>query len=72
MSTVITEKAYIYPDLSDTSQYRFTFDLGSVTKMNKWLGWQNQFSDIYVSNPPLTAKKNDLVFTTGLNISFTH
>lgn len=71
-NTVITEKAYIYPDLSDTSQYRFTFDFGSVTKMNKWLGWQNQFSDIYVSNPPLTAKKNDLVFTTGLNISFTH
>jgi putative salt-induced outer membrane protein len=71
-STVITEKAFVYPDLSDTSQYRFEFDLGTVTKISKWLGWQNQFSDIYVSNPPLDAKKNDLILTTGLNFSFTH
>jgi putative salt-induced outer membrane protein YdiY len=71
-STVISEKSFIYPDLSDTSQYRFTFDLGTVTKISKWLGWQNQFSDIYVSNPPIDAKKNDLILTTGLNFSFTH
>lgn len=71
-STVITEKAFIYPDLSDTSEYRFEFDLGTVTKISKWLGWQNQFSDIDVSNPPIGAKKNDLVLTTGLNFSFTH
>ena len=43
-----------------------------VTKIGKWLGWQNQFSDIYVSNPPSTAKKNDLILTTGLNFTFTH
>ena len=42
-----------------------------MTKISKWLGWQNQFSDIYVSNPPLDTKKNDLIFTTGLNFSFT-
>ena len=35
-------------------------------------GWQNQFGDIYVTNPPTGAKKNDVLFTTGLNISFTH
>ncbi|MCU1300218.1 MAG: hypothetical protein JWQ87_502 [Candidatus Sulfotelmatobacter sp.] len=71
-STVITEKLYFYPDLSDTGQYRATFDLGTVTKISKWLGWQNQFSDIYVTNPPVGAKKNDLILTTGLNFSFTH
>lgn len=71
-STVITESFYLFPDLKDTSQYRGTFTLGTVTKMNKWLGWQNQFSDIYVSNPPEGAKQNDLIFTTGLNVSFTH
>ena len=70
--TVITQKFYIFPDLSDTSQYRGTFDLGTVTKISKWLGWQNQFSDIYVSNPPVGAKQNDLILTTGLNISFSH
>ena len=63
---------YLYPNLSDAGEYRGTFTVGTVTKFNKWLGWQNQFNDIYVSNPPNDSKKNDLVFTTGLNISFAH
>lgn len=71
-STVITEYLYFFPDLQDTSQYGATFNLGSVTKISKWFGWQNQFSDIYITNPPVGAKKNDLIFTTGLNIAFTH
>jgi putative salt-induced outer membrane protein len=70
-STVITENLYLFPDLSNTGEYRATFNFGSVTKISKWLGWQNQFGDIYVSNPPSTAKKNDVIFTTGLNFSFT-
>ncbi len=70
--TVITQNMYFYPDLQDTSQYRWTFNFGTVTKISKWFGWQNQFGDIYVTNPPISAKKNDLVFTTGLNIAFTH
>jgi len=71
-STVLTQNLYFFPDLQDTSQYRSTFNLGTVTKISKWFGWQNQFSDIYVSNPPIGAKKNDLILTTGLNIAFTH
>ncbi len=71
-STVLTQSFYFYPDLQDTSQYRGTFNFGTVTKISKWFGWQNQFSDIYVSNPPVGAKQNDVIFTTGLNVSFTH
>jgi hypothetical protein len=71
-STVVTQNFYIYPDLQQTGQYRGTFNLGTVTKLSKWLGWQNSFSDIYVSNPPSTAKNNDLILTTGLNVTFTH
>jgi putative salt-induced outer membrane protein len=71
-STVVTQNFYFYPDLSDTSNYRGTFNLGTVTKISKSFGWQNQFGDIYVSNPPVGAKKNDIVITTGLNYSFTH
>jgi putative salt-induced outer membrane protein len=71
-STNIMQSLFFYPDLSDTSQYRGTFNFGTVTKLNKWLGWQNSFGDIYVSNPPLGTKKNDLQLATGLNISFTH
>ena len=71
-STVLFQKLYFYPDLSDMGQYRATFNLGTVTKISKWLGWQNSFGDIYVTNPPPGKKTNDVVFTTGLNFSFTH
>jgi len=70
-STALTQSLDFYPDLQQTGEYRGTFNLGTVTKLSKWLGWQNQFGDIYVSNPPVGAKKNDVIFTTGLNISFT-
>jgi putative salt-induced outer membrane protein YdiY len=71
-STVITEDLTFFPDLSDTGEYRTNVNLGTTTKLNKWFGWQNTFSDIYVTNPPLGAKKNDVLFSTGLNVSFTH
>ncbi len=70
--TVITEKLYFFPDLTNTGEYRATFDLGTVTKIGKWLGWQNQFTDVYVSNPPIATKKNDVILTTGVSFSFTH
>lgn len=71
-STVLTQKLYFYPDLNEAGEYRGAFNLAAVTKLNKWLGWQNAFSDIYVTNPPLGKKQNDILLTTGLNISFTH
>jgi len=71
-STVLTEKGYFFPDLSQTGEYRGTFTLGTVTKLSKWLGWQNALGDIYVTNPPAGKKNNDLILTTGLNVSFTH
>ena len=52
--------------------YRATFDLGTVTKFSKWLGWQNSFGDVYVTNPPTSKKKNDVVFTTELNVTFAY
>ena len=69
-STVVNERLYFFPNLSSVGDYRGTFDLAAVTKMNKWLGWQNSFSDVYVTNPPAGKKQNDLIFTTGLNVSF--
>jgi Protein of unknown function, DUF481 len=69
-STVITQSFNFYPILSNGGEYRGTFNFGTVTNISKWLGWQNAFSDIYVSNPPVGKKKNDVLLTTGLNISF--
>ena len=71
-STVLTEAFYVFPNLQDTGEYRITFNAGTVTKFSKWLGWQNQLAVIDISNPPAGTKRNDLVFTTGLNVAFKH
>lgn len=70
-TTSFTEHFYFYPDLSDTSQYRFSLDAGLVTQINKWLGWQATVSDRYITNPPiLGTKSNDVVLTAGINLAF--
>lgn len=69
-STVITQKLEFYPAFN--GEYRSNFVFGTVTKLSKWFGWQNSFGDIYVSNPPAGKRKNDVMLTTGLNLSLTH
>jgi putative salt-induced outer membrane protein YdiY len=72
-ATALTENAYFYPDLSDLSQYRFSLDASLVTKFSKWLAWQASVSDRYVTNPPIIGtKSNDVILSSGLNISFSH
>jgi putative salt-induced outer membrane protein YdiY len=72
-STTFTEVFYFYPDLSNTGEYRFALDAASVTKINKWLGWQTALTDRYVTNPPIAGtKSNDIIFSTGINVSFAH
>jgi putative salt-induced outer membrane protein len=72
-NTTATEVFYFYPDLSNTGQYRFSFDAASVTQINKWFGWQIGLSDRYVSDPPIVGTKaNDVIFTTGVNLRFAH
>lgn len=71
-NTVLNERLYFFPDLNSAGNYRGTFDFASVTKISKWFGWQNSFEDVYVSNPPTGKKKNDIILTTGLNVSFGH
>ncbi|MEY2411900.1 MAG: hypothetical protein QOD84_506 [Acidobacteriaceae bacterium] len=70
--TLLAQKLYLFPNLNQAGEYRTTFTFGTVTKISKWLGWQNAFGDIYVTNPPAGKKKNDITFTTGLNVAFTH
>jgi putative salt-induced outer membrane protein len=68
----VTEDFTFYPDLNNTSQYRFSADAGWSTQIKKWIGWQVTFSDRYISNPPiLGTKNNDVVLSTGLKFSFT-
>ena len=65
-ATTLTEKLYFFPDLNQAGEYRGTLNFGAVTKMNKWLGWQNPFGDIYVTNPPAGKKQNDIGADDGI------
>jgi hypothetical protein len=54
---------------------RGAFNLGLVTKLHKWLGWQLTLSDVFDNHPLASAppiERNDITFSTGLNFSFTH
>lgn len=65
----IKERLELYPNLSDTGQYRVVFDTAAITKLSKVLSWQLDVSDRYLSNPILGLKGNDLLLTTGLSIT---
>ena len=72
-STALLQNLAFFPDLTDRGgNYRTNFSLGTVTMIAKWLGWQNNFSDTYVTNPPAGKKQNELVLTSGLRLAFAH
>ena len=66
----VTQKFVLFPNVSNTGQYRMNFDASAVTKLAKWLSWQMSFSDRYLSDPVGGAKNNDTLFTTGVRVTF--
>ena len=87
-NTVFTQTFLLYPSFSQVNIafpnattpdnvriLRGAFNLGLVTKIHKWLGWQVTMADVFdnhplASNPPI--ERNDITLATGLNFSFTH
>ena len=70
--TTLNETFTYFANLSDTGDYRFNFDLGSVTTLKKWLSFQFTGSDHFLSNPVLERQRNDLILSSGLRVSFGH
>jgi len=66
----VQEKLLIYPAVTDGGSYRINFDTSSVTVLKRWLSWQFTVSDRFLSNPVAGRKKNDVLLTTGLRITF--
>lgn len=60
----------MFDNMSDFGQFRLAFDLGADTKIKKFLSWQVTFSDRYLSNPPLGLRRNDLLLSTGVRLTF--
>lgn len=71
-ATSINQTFEIYPQLGPTGPYRFAFNLTVATKIHAWLGWQSTVGDLYVSDPVPGTVANDLIFSTGINVTFNH
>jgi len=69
-ATSVNQTFRIYPNLSDTGQYRMNFDITAVTAIKKWLGWHLTFSDRFVSDPLPGRLRNDVLLSTGLRLTF--
>ncbi len=68
--TSITQSFRFFANLTNTGEYRANLDLGIVTAINKWLGWQVSATDRFVSNPVFGRQRNDLLLSTGLRLNF--
>jgi putative salt-induced outer membrane protein YdiY len=60
----------MFHNLARAGEYRINFDLGMATTLRKWLAWHISLSDRYLSDPLPGRESNDLIFTTGLRITF--
>ena len=66
----LRQKMTIYPNLTDRGDYRLNFDMSAVTAIRKWLGWQFTVSNRLLSNPAPGRKRNDILVTTGVRLTF--
>jgi putative salt-induced outer membrane protein YdiY len=64
------ERFVFFPNVTDTGSYRMNFDTSAVAAIAKWMSWQITVSDRYLSNPLAGRKSNDILFTTGLRLTF--
>jgi len=69
-STLLQEKLVFYPGVTEAGEYRMNFDTSFATILRRWLSWQFTVSDRLLSNPVPGRKKNDVLLTTGLRITF--
>jgi putative salt-induced outer membrane protein YdiY len=69
-STSLAQRLVVYPNLSEIGEFRIAFDTTAVTKLSKNFGWQITLSDRYLSNPIPGIKKNDLLLSTGIRLTF--
>jgi hypothetical protein len=71
-STKLVQSFRMFNSLADLGEFRANFDLSSDTKLRKWLVWNLTFSDRYLSNPLGGLRANDILYTTGIGVTFGH
>ena len=68
--STFTERLSLYPNLTNTGDFRSQFDATLVTQFKAWLSWQFTFSDSYINYAPPGLKSNDLLLSTGLRVTW--
>lgn len=69
-TTSLQQKIRFFPNVSNSGNYRFNFDTTFATALAKWLSWQVTISDRYLSNPVPGRKTNDILYSTGVRVTF--
>jgi YD repeat-containing protein len=68
--STFSETFNYFPNLTGPSGYRYTLNSVVSTAISRWLGWQFSLNDNFLSNPPTGIKRNDLLLSTGLRLTF--
>ena len=66
----VSQDFYFFPYLNDNGGYRGVFDFGLASKLYRAITWNLNFTDLYNSKPVAGKKNNDVLFTTGLGLTF--
>ena len=69
-NTSIQQRMRFFPNVSNGGAYRFNFDTTLSTAFARWFSLQFTVSDRYLSNPVPGRKNNDVLFSTGVRLSF--
>lgn len=67
--TSLGSRLSLFPNMTTPGDYRAVLDATASTKLNSWIGWQVTVSNVFVSNPPLGARTNDMLLSTGLRFN---
>jgi putative salt-induced outer membrane protein YdiY len=68
--TTFFQNYRMFNNLNDTENFRINADLGLSSRLNTWLTWNLNLSDRYLRRPTFGRKTNDLLYSTGLGITF--
>lgn len=69
-STTFRQRFVVFPNLSDTGEYRLQLNVGLVTKITGSLNLTVTLTDNYQSNPQPGIERNELLFITGVSVDF--
>jgi hypothetical protein len=69
-ATSLVQSFRMFNDMTNTGTYRVNFDVGATTKLSKWLTWNVSLNNRYLNNPAPGRKTNDLLYTTGIGVTF--